>query len=119
MNAKFMSVLLIFSLFAFMQCNGQKKGEKDAKTTIEGEFTSKKGVMHTISCYCYNVGFLETDDAKHVICFDRMKLEKAPKCKKISVKGYFEKHTVKEESGSPCPGGERDIFYVESFECQD
>ena len=123
MNANLIQVLVIaFSLFLFTNCSySQKKIKKTAANeTLEGVFTSKKGVMHNISCYCYNVGFLKTNkDEKLVICFDRMDTEDAPKCKKLSVTGYFEMHTVKEGSNSPCPGGERNIFYVVEFECKD
>jgi hypothetical protein len=90
MKKRFIYFPIILLLTALFCCNGQKNtGSKNE--TLEGTFSSKQGVMHEISCYCYHVGFLQTVDNKYVICFDRIKLEKAPSCEKISVSGYFEK----------------------------
>jgi hypothetical protein len=118
MKKRFIYFPIILLLTALFCCNGQKNtGSKNE--TLEGTFSSKQGVMHEISCYCYHVGFLQTVDNKYVICFDRIKLEKPPSCEKISVSGYFEKVKSSEKSGSPCPGGEQDVFFVTKFECKD
>lgn len=118
----FRFLMVAFSFFLVSGCSFAQKTNKktNKKETIEGFFESKKGVMNTISCYCYNVGYLKTTDEKKIIvCFDRMAYQDTPECSKISVTGYFEEHKVQEGTGSPCPGGVQNIFYVDNFECKD
>lgn len=118
LTLKSLSGILVLVLIV-TNCGTSNSQEKE-ELTITGKFTSKMGVMHNISCYCFNVGFIEVEGGDRVVvCFERMKLEDKPRCGTIEVKGYYEKYTVEEDSKSPCPGGERNIFYANSFICKD
>lgn len=115
---KYLANLLVVLLF-FASC-GTTNSQQTEEISLTGAFESKMGVMHNISCYCFNVGFLETDAGeKVVVCFDKMEQEEKPKCSTIQVKGYYETKKIESDSNSPCPGGERKIFYVNSFVCKD
>jgi hypothetical protein len=86
------------------------------QTTLTGTFRSMKGVMDPLSCYCYNSGYLSTSNGERIaVC---IKDEDVELCTNITVKGAYEKITVASSPNSPCPGGEREIFVIESYTCK-
>lgn len=85
---------------------------------LQGVFGSKKGVMDKLSCYGYNIGYLNTKNGdKVVICFDQVpeSADLNVECEHISVGGYYKEKTA-DASGS-CKGGTMKIFYVEEWKC--
>lgn len=89
-------------------------------TSLKGKFESKKGVMHPISCYGYNIGFLKVSNgSEYVVCFDQLKNSKDldVNCDdESSVIGDFESKTIK--SNGSCPAGTMEIFYVKEWDCK-
>jgi hypothetical protein len=87
--------------------------------TLSGTYTSKKGVMDKISCFGYNVGYLQTTGKTPVvICFDKMTNGSNIKitCEgPLKVEGYYE--SVTKESNEACKGGTMSIFYVTKWSC--
>ncbi len=82
-----------------------------------GTYDSKTGVMVNISCYCFQTGYFTSKEGKEfVICFEDG-TEEAPCSKKLKIIGYFENVVIEPENTSPCPKGERELFYVTKFEC--
>jgi hypothetical protein len=90
-----------------------------ALVNLSGTYTSKKGVMDKISCFGYNVGYLQTSEKMPVvICFDRMTNGSNIKitCEgPLKVEGYYE--SVTKESNEACKGGTMNIFYVTKWAC--
>ena len=85
---------------------------------FQGTFSSKKGVMHPISCYGYNIGFLKTDAGETIItCFDKLSngRELEIPSQAIAVKGHFVTMTIEEVPDNPCESGTRKIFYVDEW----
>lgn len=84
-----------------------------------GVYHSKKGVMHDISCYGYNIGFLTLDNGSEiVICFDKLKnsSDLTIDCtNKISVSGVFEDIVI--VNNGACASGTRKIFYATEWKC--
>ncbi|MBL0912899.1 MAG: hypothetical protein IBJ09_11060 [Bacteroidia bacterium] len=91
-----------------------------ASVQLSGTFDSKRGIMHDISCYGFNIGFLSTTEAKYVVCFDRLPngsdIDVNCNEDQVWVEGYFE--TKEAPSGGPCSAGTREIFYVTKWHCQ-
>jgi hypothetical protein len=98
--------------------------------TLTGEYYSKKGVMHTVSCYGYNIGQLDiTPHSKmasmKTICFDRLKnaADLEVSCtNKIVVEGYYEKVTIEGDSANGkgnCPAGTKEVFFVTKWHCME
>lgn len=87
-----------------------------SEVTIKGRFRSIKGVMESLSCYCYNGGYIATSqDGEIPVCFDD---DEDIHCKQIMVKGYYTTEERKPDSKSPCPGGEKKFLRVKSYKCQ-
>jgi hypothetical protein len=85
---------------------------------LQGTFTSKKGVMHPVSCYGYNIGFLKTEGAENIIvCFDRISnsMDLEIPSQSIYVKGHSENKTIEAIPDNPCESGTRKVFYVEEW----
>lgn len=96
--------------------------------TLTGVYYSKKGVMHTLSCYGYNIGQLDaTPESKmatmKAISFDR--LENASdldvNCEnRIVLEGYYEKVTIEGDGANGkgnCPAGTKELFFVTKWHC--
>lgn len=80
-----------------------------------GNYRSVMGVMNSLSCYCYNGGYLTYgENEKLKICFDEMKITKVRNAF-ITVKGHFEEITHESTPMDPCPEGTEQIFVVESY----
>lgn len=86
---------------------------------LSGTYTSKKGVMDKVSCFGYNIGYLQTSEKMPVvICFDKMANGSGidVNCTgPLQVEGYYE--TVTKESNEACKGGTMSIFYVTKWAC--
>jgi|GEM_PF-1692358 len=87
---------------------------------MSGVFDSKRGVMHRVSCYGYNIGEFVSDEVVYIVCFDRLEggedLDINCKEDRIWVKGYFEQKSA--PSGGPCQQGTENVFYVTEWRCQ-
>jgi hypothetical protein len=84
--------------------------------TRTGSFVSMKGVMDELSCYCFNGGYLTTENNEKIpLCFQE---EDEIDCKNLSVEGYFEEKNIDTEETNPCPVGKKSVFKVVAFECE-
>lgn len=83
-------------------------------TIITGKFYDKTGVMDPISCFCFNGGYIETNQSKTPICFET---EITTDCKTIKVTGNFKTKTNNPEPTNSCTVQTKNIFYAKSFEC--
>jgi len=94
--------------------------KNENKITLIGNYESLKGVMNEVSCYCYNVGYLTTNDnSKIVLCFDELKdVDKVNCSSKLTVTGYYKTKKITSSLNNPCPSGEMEIFIVTSFSCK-
>ena len=84
--------------------------------TLEGQLNrSVKGVMHWLSCHCYNGLFILTDkNMLQPVCLpDNFETT----CKNMKLKGEFREHTNNPGPTSPCMKQTRTIFFAESLEC--
>jgi len=96
--------------------------------TLTGEYYSKKGVMHTVSCYGYNIGQLDiTPQAKmptmKTISFDRLENSSDidVNCEnRMVVEGYYEKVTIEGDGANGkgnCSAGTKEVFFVTKWHC--
>lgn len=85
---------------------------------LSGTYESKKGVMHKISCYGFNIGYLTTEKGeKVVVCFDNLDNSADLKvdCENIAVQGHYSEKTI--EGKGNCAAGTLKILYVEEWSC--
>ena len=108
--------------------DGGKKRKKDKQeaTTIEGTFSSTRGVMKPISCYCFDGGYITTAAGDEIaVCFEGKEMEDASRnsekftCNRIKVTGIYVEKTRAPENDSPCPAGTIRYLKVSKFECMD
>jgi hypothetical protein len=110
---------LIAATVGFSFAPGKIRTDEHTHVHYEGTYDSKKGVMHKISCYGFNIGYLTTDAGeKVVVCFDRLDggEDVNVTCDKLMVEGYFEE-IVKESDGGSCTSGKLKILFVEEWGC--
>jgi hypothetical protein len=88
----------------------------DGATKIQGKFRSLQGVMHPLSCYCFNCGIVTTSAGEEIeVCFDDFETE--VDCKSIYVEGDYEtKHNSGEEGA--CAAGKRRILVADYYKCK-
>jgi len=114
--------LILFLALTFSACSSSKNSKNNTSsntktTSYTGDFKSIKGVMNDLSCYCYNSGFLTTDDGAEIsICFNDNNI--TIDCERITVEGYFENIIIEDNPNSPCSGGEKETFIVTNFNCE-
>ena len=83
--------------------------------TLEGEFRSTKGVMTSLSCYCYNSGVIKQADESTIdICFEEN--VEVP-CTKIRVTGRYITESKQVDPNNPCASGSMQLFKVISYTC--
>ena len=83
--------------------------------TLEGEFRSTKGVMTSLSCYCYNSGVIKQADESMIdICFEE---NVDVSCTKIRVTGWYVNEHVQVDENNPCASGSMELFKVISYTC--
>lgn len=120
MNKILLSLLAVPMLWAG-GCEQSSSGDAEKKgnsNSLTGTFESKKGVMTDVSCYCYNVGYLNTGGEQVAVCFDELPNSSDLKieCKgKMTVEGSLRSKST--ESNGPCPGGTMELFYVTKWTC--
>ncbi len=108
-------IIIVACLIVF-SCAINTKKSVIKQTVLNGSFRSVQGVMDNLSCYCSNGGYVTTMENKKIgICFDE---SSEFTCKNIQVKGYYRKKMINPEKYSPCPAGERNLFYVTSYKCR-
>lgn len=128
MKTSFISTILLSVAFIFiiglnMSCNSSANSNKKTTDdiTITGNYSSVKGVMKPLSCFCYNCGYLTTDDEnEYNISFDEYDKEHGEtniECQQIKVTGYLKTITRENNGKGPCPGGEKEILIVTKYEC--
>jgi len=109
----FIVLLIFFLMNVNFSC---KNSQNQNMETFEGTFKSVKGVMDPLSCYCYNSGYLTTDSGEIIpICFNNEDID--IKCDRIKVTGVYMVIVLEENLQTPCPAGSKNIFMVESYEC--
>lgn len=120
MHTRVFRIFIVLSLL-FASCKQTAPISDGATDTeektieMEGEFRSQKGVMVTISCYCYNNGVLTQADGSSIdICFDE---DIEVECSRIRVKGNYIRDYNNSDDNNPCAGGSMRYFKVESYEC--
>ncbi len=116
-------VAFIISIFVvFYSCNSNtnpQNNDKMENITLKGKFQSLQGVMNDVSCYCFNVGYLTTQDGKEVVvCFDEIKDANISCSDILVVTGNYKLVKITPEPTSPCPAGEREIFIVKDYKCE-
>ena len=83
--------------------------------TLEGEFRSTKGVMTSLSCYCYNSGVIKQADESTIdLCFEEN--VEIP-CTKIRVTGIYITESKQVDENNPCASGSMELFKVISYTC--
>jgi hypothetical protein len=104
---------LFFSLLGLIGC----KTSNNSQSFI-GTFESKRGVMTDISQYCYNVGYLTVESGEQIpICFEKLGDELNIDCKKIEVRGFFEKRFQKDTQGAKTESNGMEILIVSEYKC--
>ena len=98
--------------------NNGNEATNNEEEEFTGTYDSKTGVMNSISCYCFEVGYFTNKKGEEFpICFDEYGEE--PDCtENLYIKGYFEDITIEPENTSPCPAGTMEIFIVTEYECK-
>lgn len=116
---------LLFTSPAVLAGGGKSKSKKST-VTIEGSFSSKRGVMHHLSCYCYDGGYVTTANGDEIaICFEKNEMETAAQasekfsCEHIKVTGVYVEKTRVPGEGDVCQGGTMRYLKVSKFECKD
>jgi len=115
-NILFFAVAVVVG-FAFSST--KTKTNDHTHVHAEGKYDSKKGVMHNISCYGVNIGYLtNAAGEKTVVCFDRMENgnDLNVSCEHIKVEGYYEE-IIKEADGGSCVSGKLNVLFVETWSC--
>lgn len=85
--------------------------------SLEWNYQSVMWVMDNLSCYCFNAGYLTTQDWQSIpICLENS--DKAISCTNISISGIYKTKTINPDSSNPCPTGEMKYFSVENYECK-
>jgi len=118
-----LSSIILFAFFA-TSCGKSKKVSTTETVSIEnvtitGKFSSKKGVMHKISCYCYDSGFLSTTGGDRIaVCFKDISSEEIKCSDNIEFSGYYTTKEITPEGGGVCSAGEMKLFMVSSFKCK-
>jgi hypothetical protein len=113
-----MKSLFLLCLLAFsgVNCSVKKSQSSEPTITLNGTFESQQGVMTTLSCYCFNGGFLTTATEKQIpICFENN--SDNINCKMINVTGFYKTVKNTPEPTSPCKKGEMTYFKVVSYKC--
>ena len=106
-------------LFIFLIALVATFGCSQNTQTYTGNYRSIMGVMNSLSCYCYNGGYLTTDSNEKIeISFDEMEIDKV-KSGRITVTGHFEEITHESQEMDPCPAGTKTIFIVESYKIEN
>ena len=121
-----LSILLSFAMTSPATLGGGGKSKSKKKTvTIEGEFTSKRGVMHSLSCYCFDGGYITTASGEEIaVCFEKGEMEAAAKkseefgCDHITVTGVYVDKAIAPEAGGVCSPGTMRYLKVMSFDCR-
>lgn len=120
-----LTALLSLLLVSPVYTGGGKSKPKKTAVTVEGSFSSKRGVMHEISCYCFDSGFVTTDAGDKVaVCFEKNEMEAARKnsekfsCSRIKVTGTYVTKTISPEDGA-CSSGSMRYLKVASFKCME
>jgi hypothetical protein len=116
-------IIFIFglSLLHLFACHSSKKqtttkAEKSDEISLTGSFESKKGVMVSLSCYCYNCGYLTTSDGESVsVCIEDKNTD--IDCKKPTLKGKYVTVTKEKDANGVCSGGTITYFMVSSVIC--
>ncbi len=105
--------------------DGGKSKSKKKTVTIEGDFTSKRGVMHRLSCFCYDSGYITTASGDEIaICFEKGEMEAAAQkseefgCDHITVTGVYVDKVIAPEAGEVCSPGTMRYLKVASFNCR-
>jgi hypothetical protein len=120
------SLLLTFAMTSpALFAGGGKSKSKKQKVTIEGEFSSKRGVMHRLSCFCFDGGYITTESGDEIaVCFEKGELETAASksekfvCDHITVTGVYVEKTISPDVSSPCTAGTMRYLKVMSFTCR-
>ena len=114
---KYLFIVLVLAGLSFVSVNNASSREM---VELKGTYQSKKGVMHRISCYGYNIGYLTTAGGEQiVICFDQMQKSADLKieCTNISVQGHYSEKTI--GGGGNCEPGSMKILYVRKWKCTE
>ena len=105
--------------------DGGKSKSKKKTVTVEGQFTSKRGVMAQLSCYCYDAGYITTASGDEIaICFEKGEMEAAAEksgefgCDQITVTGVYVDKVIAPEAGEVCSPGTMRYLKVVSFNCK-
>jgi hypothetical protein len=119
-----LTFLLAFSMLA-VPISPKRKKDKPKPVTVEGSFSSTRGVMQSLSCYCYDAGYIQTDEGKSIpVCFENDELSKASEansdfqCARLKVKGVYVTKTIPQTDNSPCPAGTMTYLKVLDWECK-
>jgi hypothetical protein len=117
---------LFFGLVQAGFSQNQETVDPSKLETFQGTFDSKRGVMHVLSCHCYDGGFLETKGGERIaVCFEKSELESVQihfekgVCFEMEVTGQMVEHVIKPVKGDVCSPGTYKYLRVTSFTCLD
>jgi hypothetical protein len=112
---KFLFCTCLLAL-SWIHCSVKNHQQSEPTITLEGVFESKQRVMTTLSCYCFNSGYLTTSAKKQIpICFENN--SDNIDCKTIRVTGFYTTVKNNPEPTSPCTQGDMTYFKVVDFKC--
>ena len=113
---------LICSVLLFSGCLYKKSesqpllSDLNDLSSLSGSYSSVQGVMDSLSCYCFNAGYLTLENGRSVaVCFEDEKLNIS--CDKVVIEGKYKTEKINFEETSPCTDGEMTYFNAESYKC--
>lgn len=95
---KFIFIVLVLLSYLSVGCEPQNLKED---VSFSWKFESVRGVMDSLSCYCFNAGYVETDDGEKIsVCFDHF--DEEINCENIHVTWNYGIKKINPETTSPC-----------------
>lgn len=96
---------------------GNNQNPIQEQLSFQWTYQSVIGVMDSLSCYCFNGGYLTSHDWKKIpLCWENN--DATISCTNLSVTGQFKTKSIDPDSSNPCPAGEMKYLVVENYECK-
>ena len=116
-NSNFILSLTIISSLLCVGTAYSQVEKNTKKITVTGNFKSIKGAMKELSCYCYNSGYLTTNDNKVIpVCLSSNNIK--VDCTNVKFTGYYETKEIKPNKNDVCPSGKMTYLKVVSHKCK-
>lgn len=129
---KSIKILAFAALLLAFGCGRNSKSTQDSKAAASeevvyvGTLRSLRGVMHELSCHCFDGGILTQKNGDEInYCFvetasdaDKNDWGKGD-CKMVELKGTMVQNTITPAKGEVCPAGTMTYLKVKSARCLD